>query len=73
MNGCLYFLPGSHRDGSTNPYFDTSTAYKLWAVQPGDVKAYMIAALASEHGGVVYSNDRDFERFPDLVWRNPLD
>ena len=32
----------------------------------------MIAALASEHGGVVYSNDRDFGRFPDMVWRNPL-
>jgi len=32
----------------------------------------MIAALAAEHGGVVYSNDRDFDRFPDTVWRNPL-
>lgn len=32
----------------------------------------MIAALASEHGGVVYSNDRDFDRFPNTVWRNPL-
>src|SRR5258706_4749678 len=29
MNGCLYFLPGSHRDGRALPYFDTSTAYKL--------------------------------------------
>ncbi|MCB1740237.1 MAG: phytanoyl-CoA dioxygenase family protein [Gammaproteobacteria bacterium] len=45
MNGCLYFLPGSHRDGRTNPYFDTSTAYKLWAVQPDDVKAYMDAGV----------------------------
>jgi len=32
----------------------------------------MIAALALEHGGIVYSNDRDFDRFPDTVWRNPL-
>jgi len=32
----------------------------------------MIAALASEYGGCVYSNDRDFDRFPRLVWRNPL-
>ena len=32
----------------------------------------MIAALACEHGGCVYSNDRDFDRFPDVVRRNPL-
>ena len=32
----------------------------------------MIAALASEYGGTVYSNDHDFGRFPDLSWRNPL-
>jgi toxin-antitoxin system PIN domain toxin len=32
----------------------------------------MIAALAMEYGGCVYSNDRDFARFPGLVWRNPL-
>ncbi|MFO7902507.1 MAG: TA system VapC family ribonuclease toxin [Planctomycetota bacterium] len=33
----------------------------------------MIAALASEYGGCVYSNDRDFSRFPRLVWSNPLE
>ena len=33
----------------------------------------MIAALATEFGGTVYSNDRDFGRFPDLLWRNPLE
>jgi len=33
----------------------------------------MIAALASEYGGCVYSNDRDFSRFGEIVWRNPLD
>ena len=32
----------------------------------------MIAALAMEHGGTVYTNDRDFDRFPDVIWRNPL-
>jgi predicted nucleic acid-binding protein len=32
----------------------------------------MIAALAMEAGGRVYSNDRDFGRFPDLAWTNPL-
>lgn len=41
MNGCLYMLPGSHRDGRNDPYFDTSTAYKLWAVKPQDVKSTM--------------------------------
>ena len=32
----------------------------------------LIAALATEFGGIVYSTDRDFDRFPDVVWRNPL-
>ncbi len=32
----------------------------------------MIAALASEYGGCVYSSDRDFGRFSNLVWHNPL-
>lgn len=46
FNGCLYLLPGSHRDGRVNPYFDTSTAYKLWAVSPSDVRDYMRSAPA---------------------------
>jgi uncharacterized protein len=32
----------------------------------------MIAALAIEHGGVIYSTDRDFSRFPKVRWQNPL-
>jgi uncharacterized protein len=32
----------------------------------------MIAGLATEYGGRVYTNDRDFGRFPGVVWRNPL-
>lgn len=32
----------------------------------------LIAALAEEHGGKVYSNDTDFSRFPGIVWQNPL-
>jgi ectoine hydroxylase len=46
LNGCLYLLPGSHRDGRTDPYFDTSTAYKLWAVKPENVKAYIKSSVA---------------------------
>ena len=32
----------------------------------------MIAAHAAEIGGIVYSNDRDFDRFSKIRWRNPL-
>jgi uncharacterized protein len=32
----------------------------------------MIAALAIEHGGFIYSTDRDFSRFPKVHWQNPL-
>lgn len=31
-----------------------------------------LAALAIEHGLILYSTDGDFGRFPDLDWRNPL-
>ena len=45
VNGCLYFLPGSHKRGRLDPYLDTSTAYKVWSVGPADMKA-----LIAEHG-----------------------
>jgi uncharacterized protein len=32
-----------------------------------------LAALAVEHGLVLFSADRDFAKFPGLRWRNPLD
>jgi toxin-antitoxin system PIN domain toxin len=31
-----------------------------------------LAALAIEHGLTLCSSDRDFTRFPDLRWENPL-
>ena len=31
-----------------------------------------LAALAVEHGLILYSTDGDFGRFPGLRWRNPL-
>jgi len=31
-----------------------------------------IAAIAIEHGATIYTNDRDFARFPGLRWENPL-
>ncbi|MEM1158924.1 MAG: type II toxin-antitoxin system VapC family toxin [Verrucomicrobiota bacterium] len=32
-----------------------------------------LAALAQEHGCVLYSTDRDFARFRSLKWVNPVD
>jgi len=32
INGCLYFLPGSHVEGRHDAVFDTSTAYHLYDV-----------------------------------------
>ena len=34
IGGCLNFQPDSHRRGIIEPYWDESTAYKLWAVPP---------------------------------------
>ena len=31
-----------------------------------------LAALTIEHGGELHTNDRDFARFPNLRWKNPL-
>lgn len=31
-----------------------------------------LAALAIEHGAVLHTTDRDFARFSDLEWTNPL-
>jgi len=31
-----------------------------------------LAALAIEHGSVLFSTDRDFSRFPSLKWKNPI-
>jgi toxin-antitoxin system PIN domain toxin len=31
-----------------------------------------LAALAIEHGCVLYSTDSDFSRFPKLKWKNPF-
>jgi uncharacterized protein len=31
-----------------------------------------LAALTIEYGGVLHTTDRDFARFPDLRWKNPL-
>lgn len=43
----------------------------------GQAKANLVvdahlAALAIEHGCILYSTDSDFTRFPKLKWKNPL-
>jgi toxin-antitoxin system PIN domain toxin len=43
----------------------------------GDVRGKLtsdaaLAALTMEYGGVLYTDDRDFARFPGLRWVNPL-
>ena len=37
MNGALYVLPGSHRRGRIEPYYDDSTSYKFWAVPKAEI------------------------------------
>lgn len=32
----------------------------------------LIALHAMEHSATVFSNDRDFDRFPGIKWKNPL-
>ncbi len=41
MNGALYVIPGSHKRGRIEPYYDDNTSYKFWAVP----KAQMISIL----------------------------
>ncbi len=38
MSGCLYFLPGTHKMGRIEPYFDESTAYKFMAAPPEQMR-----------------------------------
>jgi ectoine hydroxylase len=59
MNGCLYFIPGSHKLGSLEPRFDDSTGYKFWVV-PKDTLLDIMAkspepvAITGKPGTVVF-------------------
>jgi ectoine hydroxylase len=37
MNGALYVIPGSHKRGRIEPYYDENTSYKFWAVPKSEV------------------------------------
>ena len=41
LNGCMYVLPGSHKEGRSDPRRDESTAYKLWVAKTPDMREYM--------------------------------
>jgi ectoine hydroxylase len=41
FNGCLYFIPGSHKIGNLEPRFDEATAYKFWVVPKDDLLKIM--------------------------------
>lgn len=41
MNGALYVIPGSHRRGRIEPYYDESTSYKFWAVPKKEIMAVL--------------------------------
>jgi ectoine hydroxylase len=40
-NGCLYFIPGSHRAGNLEPQFDEATGYKFWVVPKAQLLSIM--------------------------------
>ena len=41
-------------------------------IQGANTTDAQLAALTMEHGGVLYTADSDFARFPGLRWKNPL-
>lgn len=59
MNGCLYFIPGSHKRGSLEPRFDESTGYRFWVVPKETMLAIMKdspepVAITGKPGTVVF-------------------
>lgn len=58
-NGCLYFIPGSHKEGNLEPRFDESTAYKFWVVPKNQLLGIMErspdpVAITGRPGTVVF-------------------
>ena len=41
MNGALYVIPGSHKRGRIEPYYDENTSYKFWAVPKKEIIAVL--------------------------------
>jgi len=55
---------------SRERFFDLLTAARMGGNLSTDA---LIAVHALENSATVYSNDRDFGRFPGLKWKNPLE
>ena len=56
-------------ESTLKPFFDGLETAGLGGNLSTDA---LIAAQAIEHGGRVFTTDRDFDRFPELSWTNPL-
>ena len=60
INGCLYFLPGSHVEGRHEAFYDTSTAYHLYAVPHEVTRAHIrkygppVAIKSKPGDGVIF-------------------
>jgi hypothetical protein len=46
--------------------------YSRYTIQGNLVPDAHLAAIAIEHGLILYSSDHDFARFRELKWENPI-
>lgn len=58
-NGCLYFIPGSHREGTLAPQFDEATGYRFWVVPKSTMRDLLArspepVAITGRPGTVVF-------------------
>ena len=59
MNGCLYFIPGSHKAGNLEPEFNEATGYKFFVVPKEELLGIMArspepVAITGTPGTVVF-------------------
>jgi ectoine hydroxylase len=59
LNGCLYFIPGSHKVGNLEPRFDEATGYKFFVVPKAEMveimeKSPAPVAITGKPGTVVF-------------------
>lgn len=67
--GCPHVRLLSTSESSLQVFFDLLTGSGTSGNLCTDA---LIAVHAREHSAVIYSNDRDFDRFPGIKWTNPL-
>lgn len=60
IGGCLYFLPGSQKQGRVTPRWDETTAYNFWATPPDAVREVLrecgepVAITGKPGDGVIF-------------------